>query len=170
MIVSATIGMPTVTAEIIPVEMINDQYVSMKETDSLEFECIALLKQRLAIRPKMKALLMRTDLPPTDMRIIASGLVVRVLENERFFRRKQRIGSIHRIRDSDVLVDGLASSQEIAKQIVGKTILTESKNQGVITGTFGTRGVVIATFNKPVTLNEPVIYERLVEEVYDFGS
>jgi selenocysteine-specific elongation factor len=170
MVLSATIGMPTVTAEIVPVEVANSQYISLKETQSNDFECIILMNQRLAIRSGMKVLLMRTDLPPTVMRILASGHIIKALTDERIFNRKQRIGKIYRIRENDVLVDGLASSQEIAKQIVGKTISTESKNQGVITGTFGTRGVVSATFNKPVTLDEPVIYERLVEEVYAFGS
>ena len=170
MIVSATIGMPTVTAEIVPVDIFDDTWITIDEVNINEFDCVLFLQRRLAIRPSMKIILIRTDLAPTMMRIVASGLVVEPLETVSLQKRKQRIGRIQRIRDDDVLIEGLASSQGIARQLIGKKILTESQICGVVMATFGTRGVVSARFDGQVKENDPVIFERLVEEVYKFGS
>ena len=169
MIVSATIGMPTVTAEVVPVDIIDDKWITNEEVDSNEFDCILSLQRRLAIRPNMKIILIRTDFAPTMMRIVATGFVIQPLERMLLHKRRQRIGRIQRIRDDDVLVEGLASTQEIAKKIVGKKIMTESKIDGIVIATFGTRGVIIAKFDGPVKEKDPVIFERLVEEVYKVG-
>ena len=117
----------------------------------------------------MKIILIRTDFAPTMMRIVATGFVIQPLERMLLHKRRQRIGRIQRIRDDDVLVEGLASTQEIAKKIVGKKIMTESKIDGIVIATFGTRGVVIAKFDRSVKEKDPVIFERLVEEVYKVG-
>ena len=170
MIVSATIGMPTVTAEVVPVDIDDDKWITNEEVDSHEFDCILSLQKRLAVRPGMKIILIRTDFAPTMMRIVATGLVIQPLERKSLYRRKQRIGRIQRIRADDVLVEDLASTQENAKKIVGKKIMTESKIEGVVIATFGTRGVVSARFDEQVKEKDTVIFERLVEEVYRFES
>ena len=77
---------------------------------------------------------------------------------------------LQRIRENDVLVEGLASSKRIAESLTGKIVYTERGVQGTIKAPFGTRGVVSVTFESPVDENEPAYYERFIEEEYRFGT
>ena len=84
-------------------------------------------------------------------------------------KKKTRVGKVQRIRDDDVLVEGLASSKSIAESLIEARISSASGAGGIIRATFGTRGVVSATFDKDVKKDDEVYYERLVEEEYNFG-
>ncbi len=170
MIVSATIGMPTVTAELIPVETFDDKSVVSAEITHDDFDCVILLQQNLAVRPGMKVLLMRTDLPPTSMRILASGVVQKSLSSVMLYKKRKRVGRVHRLREHDILVEGLASGKEVAQQLIGARIKTVTGVNGTVCGTFGTRGVLSVQFDTPVNLGDSVIYERLTEEVFEYGS
>ncbi len=170
MIASATIGMPTATSEIIPVEVQDEKLVIIEEDLNHEFDCIILLHRVLAVRPNMKVLLIRTDLPPSSMRIVATGFVERLMNSLKLHRKKKRIGRIHRIREHDTLVEGLASRKEIASSLTGATVKTGSGVIGTVRDTFGTRGVVSVQFDSTVELDDTVIYERLIEEVIKLGS
>ncbi|MHA1484795.1 MAG: hypothetical protein ACTSPR_05720, partial [Candidatus Thorarchaeota archaeon] len=105
------------------------------------------------------------------MRIVGAGEVTEIPTELRLLKKKVRIGSVSRIRDADVLVEGLASKKEIADSLKGVSIKTRKGVKGVVDQPFGTRGVVSATFDKPVEDGEDIIYERLgKEEVYRFGQ
>ncbi|MGY5853215.1 MAG: selenocysteine-specific translation elongation factor [Candidatus Thorarchaeota archaeon] len=166
MVVTATIGMPTATAELIPFDTANSQSIIMDEVTDPEFDCAILLQRDLAVIAGMRVILMRTDLPPTSMRIIATGKVTSVPEMVHLYKKRKRTGKIYRIREDDVLVEGLASSKQVAETLLGASVVTSGGVSGILAQPFGTRGVISAVFNGNVSLDELVVYERLVEEEY----
>jgi hypothetical protein len=104
------------------------------------------------------------------MRIIGSGEVVEIPGKIVLSRPRVRAGKVKRIRDSDVLVEGLASSKEVAEGLVDSAVSSSSGVVGVIRQPFGTRGVVAVEFEGPVKESETVNYQRLTEEEYSFGQ
>ncbi|MHA1933934.1 MAG: selenocysteine-specific translation elongation factor [Candidatus Thorarchaeota archaeon] len=169
MVLSATIGMPSVTAEILPLEMEGTHRVVLPDCIADRFQAVLLLQRNVAFEPGMKVLLMRTDLPHTSMRIIGAGRVIESLEHVTLFKRKTRAGNISRVRETDVLVEGLASSKAVAETLKEAHVKTESGISGRLKQPFGTRGVLTAAFESPVKVNESVVYERLVAEEYKYG-
>jgi len=103
------------------------------------------------------------------MRIIGSGRISEIKEEIILNRRKIRIGKVQRIRDDDVLVEGLASSKSVAESIIEARVSSISGAVGIIRSPFGTRGVVSVSFDADVKKDNEVRYERLVEEEYSFG-
>ena len=170
MTVSVSVGMSTVTGQIIPFTVHNGISVVQEEHKTSSFEAALLLQKAIALTIKDHVLLLRTDMPPTQMRIIGSGEVIAIPEKIVLSRPKIRTGKIQRIRDRDVLVEGLASSKEIAERLVKSNVITDSGIMGVIIQSFGTRGVVAVEFDGPVKESEPVTYQRLIEEEYRFGQ
>ena len=171
MVLNATVGMPNITSEIIPFETENDARIVVSDIGTDEFDAAILFKRRTGIELGFRLILMRTDLPPTTMRIIGAGEVTEIPAEIRLFKKKVRVGRASRIRAVDVLVEGLASTKEIADSLKGVSIKTRNGVKGVIEQPFGTRGVVSATFENPVVEGEDVIYEQLgKEEVYRFGQ
>ncbi len=166
MVVSVSVGMPSITGQIIP---LNENGVILDEPDSISFTAAILLQKPVALRVGTKILLHRTDLPPSQMRIVGAGKVVDIPEKITLIRSRVRTGQVYRIRENDVLVEGLASSKEIAERLVNFSVHTKNGVVGIIKQTFGTRGVVIVNFEDTVTENEEVYYQRLTEEVYTFG-
>ncbi len=171
MILNATVGMPNVISEIIPFETENDIRIVVSDIGNDEFDAAILFKRTIGTELGLRLLLMRTDLPPTTMRIIGAGEITEIPTEIRLFKKRVRIGRVSRIREADVLVEGLASKKEIADSLKGVSIRTRNGVKGVIKQPFGTRGVVSATFDNPVEEGEDVIYARLgKEEVYRFGQ
>jgi hypothetical protein len=161
--------MPTVTAEIMPFEIVDGSKVVVDEIGSAESNVALMLQKEIAAEVGMKVVLMRTDLSPTQMRIIGSGQVIEVPESIILSKRKKRFGKVIRVRQNDVLVEGLASTKERAESIAGSSVRTAAGLKGHLAEPFGTRGVTTAVFDGPVTNGEEVIYERFVEEEYRFG-
>ena len=169
MTLSSTIGMPTITSEILPFANEEGMPVVISETDDLEFDAAILLQRPIGIERGMSLLLMRTDLPPNAMRIVGSGTIVDIPSEVRLFKKRIRKGRVSRIRDEDTLVEGLASRKEIAEKLSGSSVRSITGSQGKIRHAFGTRGVVSVIFEKPVDEMEDILYEQLVEEEYQFG-
>ncbi|MHA1902821.1 MAG: selenocysteine-specific translation elongation factor [Candidatus Thorarchaeota archaeon] len=169
MVLSATIGMPSVTAEILPLELEGNHRIVLPDCTAKRFQAVLLLQRTVAVEPGMRVLLMRTDLPHTSMRIIGAGQVIKSLEHVTLYNRKTRIGNVSRVRETDVLVEGLASSKSVAETLKDAQVKTESGISGRLKQPFGTRGVLTATFESPVKMNESVLHERLVAEEYKYG-
>ncbi|MHA1937054.1 MAG: selenocysteine-specific translation elongation factor [Candidatus Thorarchaeota archaeon] len=167
LILSATVGMPTVTAELVP--LLGSTNVMMDETADSSIKAALLFQEDIPVEIGTRVLLMRTDLPPNQMRIIGSGEVIEIPERLVLKRRIRRAGHVIRIRPEDVLVEGLASSKEIAESITGSQVQTPRGVRGTLKQPFGTRGVVSVQFEGPVEDSEEVIYERFVEEEIAFG-
>ncbi len=169
MILNATIGMPTVTSQIIPYMVQDGKMIVLERCNEALFHAALLLPKKIGGSVGMKVLLMRTDLPPTAMRIVGAGYLTEMVEKVHVYRKKTRHGKVSRIREEDVLIEGLAYKKDIASRLEGERVSTVKGNIGKITGTFGTRGVVSAKFEVPVSVDDDVIYERLIEEEYGFG-
>lgn len=167
MIVSATVGMPTLTAELVP--LLGDTRVMLDDLDDSSMRVALLFLEDVPVELGMRVLLLRTDLPPTQMRIVGAGAVIEIPDRMLLNRRIQRVGRIARIRENDVLVEGLASSKSVAESISGSHITTKGGIKGTLKQPFGTRGVVSAHFEAPVHDSDEVIYERFVEEEVFFG-
>jgi selenocysteine-specific elongation factor len=170
MVVNASVGMPTITALALPFSIENGMRVSLDEMNESSGFLGLVLKEPVPVEAGTKVLLLRSDLPPTKMRVVGSGSVTETSERMVLFRKKTRSGSVQRVRESDVLVEGLASKRAAAELIVGQRVSAEGGAEGVIREPFGTRGVVAVEFEgAPVVASEPVRLERFVEEVYRFG-
>jgi len=169
MVVSVALGMPVSTGQIIPFQQEQGFRVVMDVVDEVEFDAALVLQHSVAIDTHAKVLLLRTDLPPTQMRIVGSGAITEVPEIIHLHKRKARTGKVQRLRDGDVLVEGLAWSKKAAESLFGFPVRTRNNVDGIIRTSFGTRGVVSVEFEAPVKDNEEVIYERFVEEAYNFG-
>ena len=169
MVISAAIGMPMTTAQIIPFEVRNGVRVALDDFRAGVFDAALVLQKPIAIDEGAKVLLLRTDLSPSEMRVIGSGSISEILEKIILNKKKIRHGKVQRIRDDDVLVEGLASSKSVAESIVTSQVTTAGGAVGIIRTPFGTRGVVSVEFDKEVKQDESVQYERLVEEEYSFG-
>ncbi len=170
MTISVSAGMPAVTGQIIPFTVSNEDRVVQEIVEVPEFHAALLLQKPIALAKETKVLLLRTDLPPSQMRIIGSGEVVDLPEKIVLSRPRVRTGKVQRIRDRDVLVEGLASSKEVAEGLVDSDVRTSNEVMGVIRQPFGTRGVVAVEFDGPVKEAENVTYQRLTEEEYNFGQ
>ncbi len=166
MVVNVSVGMPSVTGQIIP---LSEDRVVLDESTGTSFPAAILLQKPVALRTGTRVLLHRTDLSPAQMRIVGAGHVVDVPERIMLLRPRVRTGKVHRIREDDVLVEGLASSKEIAARLADATVRCNNGVVGIIRQPFGTRGVVIVDFEDSVTENEEVYYQRLTEEEYRFG-
>lgn len=169
MVVSVSVGMPAVTGQIVPLSSGEESMVVVDEQKNETFQAAILLQKPVAVRAGTRVLLHRTDLSPTQMRIVGAGKIVEIPNKIKLLRPRVRIGRIHRIRESDVLVEGLASNKEVAERIVKASVNTKSGVVGIIRQPFGTRGVVIVNFEDEVVENEEVYYQRLTEEEYTFG-
>ena len=169
MIVTAAIGMPIANAQILPYEISGSSKIVLDFVRSDEFDAALLLQKPIAIDSDAKILLLRTDLPPSQMRIIGSGSIIEVVSGIKLNRKKTRIGRVQRIRENDSLVEGLASNKRVAESLTGVNVYTEDNIKGVVKAPFGTRGVVSVIFDAPVIENASVYYETLVEEEYNFG-
>jgi selenocysteine-specific elongation factor len=170
MTVSISAGMPAVTGQIIPFIMTDNERVIQDEVGSMEFEAVLVLQKPVALTKGTKVLLLRTDLPPTQMRVVGSGEVIDIPDKIVMSRPRVRTGKVHRIRNRDVLVAGLASSKEVAERLIDSKVHSDSGVEGVIRQPFGTRGVVAVEFKGRVKETETVTYQRLTEEEYSFGQ
>ncbi|KXH74717.1 MAG: hypothetical protein AM326_09585 [Candidatus Thorarchaeota archaeon SMTZ-45] len=170
MTVSVSAGMPVVTGQILPLIVIDNTNVVQDKIVTLEFNAALLLQKPIALTKGTKVLLLRTDLPPTQMRIVASGEVVDIPGKMILSRPRTRVGSVQRVREKDALVESLASKKEVAERLVGSKVTTASGVVGVIKQTFGTRGVVSVEFKGSVKESDTVTYQRLTEEEYKFGQ
>ncbi|MHA1883254.1 MAG: selenocysteine-specific translation elongation factor [Candidatus Thorarchaeota archaeon] len=167
--ISSLIGMSDVTSEAFPIEPFSTSYVIVDNPSSSTFQLALLLQRPIGIEQGMSILLMRTDLPPTSMRIIGSGQVTEIHPHLNLYRKHIRKGKVSRIREYDVLVEGLAHSKSSAEKLEDSPVKTESDVVGRLKQTFGTKGVLTAVFEQPIVESEVVIYERLIMEEIEFG-
>jgi selenocysteine-specific elongation factor len=169
MVLSVALGMPVSTGQIIPFQQERGLRVVMDSVEGSEFDAALVLQHSVAVDALAKVLLLRTDLPPTQMRIVGSGIITEVPDRIVLHWRKTRTGRVQRVREGDNLVEGLASSKKVAEQLVGLPVRTSSGVEGIIKASFGTRGVLSVEFEAPIGEKDDVLYERFVEEVYTFG-
>ena len=170
MVVSASVGMPTTTAQLIPIAEDPEGDIAVDDMSGKDGKVALLLKTSVPTTLGTHVLLMRTDLSPSQMRIMGSGEIIALPTAIKLRRRRVRTGTVQRIRESDCLVEGLASRKAIAESLLGFKISTPSGAVGIIREPFGTRGVVSVTFDRPVSAGEGVHLELFKLEEYTFGE
>lgn len=170
MVVAATVGMPTITAEIIPIERLQGKWSAVQSLTGEHISTAVLLSERVPVQLGSRVLLMRTDLPPNQVRIVGSGKVIEMPERMLLWKRKQKLGSISRVREYDVLVNGLASRKETATRLMNTEVTTDKGIRGILGEPFGTKGVVSAKFESDVAERDTVVLETLKEVEYSFGQ
>ncbi len=102
MIVSAHIGMCAVTSEIQLLSESEGRHVLLDEATENSFTAILRTKRPVAAENGMHVLLLRTDLPPTSMRIVASGVIDAVEFRHTLYRRRTRRGAVQRTQGENV--------------------------------------------------------------------
>jgi len=96
--------------------------------------------------------------------------VIEMPERMLLSKRRQKLGSISRVREYDVLVSGLASRKETAARLMNTEVTTDKGIRGILGEPFGTKGVVSAKFESDVAERDTVVLETLKEVEYSFGQ
>jgi selenocysteine-specific elongation factor len=165
--IHATIGMPTVSAMIYPFEIENSKNVLLDEiSSSKEFHAYLRLDKTVPTEKGEQVLISRLELPPTMLRIVGKG-IVEVPEPSQidFYKVSVRKGKLRHVKNKDdvlvkYVIDGLAKSKIGAEKMLNKFVRTESGEEGKIISTFGTKGAVVAKFNKKPDENAVVFFKK----------
>lgn len=160
-----TIGMVTVAGNIYPYyKKESNKIQTTISSKGVNFEAIIMLKKKVLIRKeKTIMLLSRLDLPPTTLRIMGSGEILKLHKQPPvFYKYKTKKGYIKNPEHPEgIICTGLAQSGTGAKKIVGRKL--ESPFTKVL-NTFGTKGAVIVGIenkNIPLKKGDPVLLKEL---------
>ena len=160
-----TIGMPTVSGIFYPYIEKDQKKILLEEVKKgEEFLAFVKLNEIITMEKGEQFLISRLDLPPTSLRIVASGNVLEVLNNpvEEMFRVRSKIGRIKDLNHKEgVIVQGLAQNKIGADKIRSRKIRTTSNIEGTIFNSFGTKGLVIARFSDLPDENEEIFMEKI---------
>jgi len=160
-----TIGMPTVSGTFYPYRIDGDHQIlieDLKEND--EFIAYLKLNEIITVEKGDPVLISRLDLPPTSLRIVASGKITEILSEpiEQFYRIALKKGTIRDLNHKEgVIVQGLTESKIGAEKIRKRKLLTSSNIEGTIVGSFAGKGLVIARFSKLPDENDEVYMEKI---------
>ncbi|NHI91822.1 MAG: selenocysteine-specific translation elongation factor [Candidatus Lokiarchaeota archaeon] len=160
-----TIGMPTVSGLFFPFIIKNDKKILLEEVkNNEEFFAYIKLNEIIAVEKNDPVLISRLDLPPTSLRIVASGKVAEILTDpiEELYRLNLKVGTIKDLYHRDgVIVQGLAQSKIGADKFKNKIVRTSSNIEGTIINSFGTKGLVIARFYRLPKESEEIFLEKI---------
>ncbi len=149
--VHLTIGTPTVAGVIYPFQKEDDYNVILDQVSSnQEFFAYVTLNSAIVSEPDDPILISRLDLPPTKLRIAASGKVIDENPGDfSLFRLSTKEGNIRiQSHKEEIIIDSLAHSQFGANKLIGKHVETVSGRSGRIISAFGGKGAVIAKFSE----------------------
>lgn len=151
-----TIGMITVVGNIYPYYKKDGKKIqTVISNKGVKFEAIIILKEKVLIRrEKTKILLSRLDLPPTTLRIMGSGEILKIhKQSPIFYKYKIKKGYIKNPEHPQgIICTGLAQSGAGAKKIIGKKLKSPFTN---VLNSFGTKGAVIVGIeNKELPLKK----------------
>jgi selenocysteine-specific elongation factor len=151
-----TIGMITIVGNIYPYYKKDGKKIqTIISNKGVKFKAIIILKENVIIRrEKTKILLSRLDLPPTTLRIMGSGEILKIhKQSPVFYKYKIKKGYIKNPEHPQgIICTGLAQSGAGAKKIIGRKL--ESPFTKVL-NSFGTKGAVIVGIeNKELPLKK----------------
>ncbi|MHA1695162.1 MAG: selenocysteine-specific translation elongation factor [Candidatus Helarchaeota archaeon] len=162
--VHLTIGMPTVSGIIYLFTKYNDKNI-LKEKVSKGNKFLAFIKlnEKITLEKDMPVLISRLDIPPTKLRIVASGKVLEILsEIPEFYRFKIKEGKVRNIdRKEGVVIEGISSNVIGARTYINKVVETDNGKKGKIINTFGSKGSLLVKFDKKPNLGEKVFLKNL---------
>lgn len=147
--INITYGLNTINARIFPYQIEDNNRILIEECSN---ESNALCKAYLWLfepvymRVGDQILLSQLDLPPNTLRFFGKGIIEEILPKDvipelQYIKVKQ--GKIKKARygQGTILIEGLAQSREGADTLIGKSLDVPN---GIITATFGNKGVVVA--------------------------
>ncbi|MFX1356891.1 MAG: GTP-binding protein [Promethearchaeota archaeon] len=142
--VHVTIGMVTIAATIYPFYELDEKRVQTNIKDhGLGFKAFLYLNTPVIISKQKTTILMsRLDLPPTTLRILGSGKLIKIHKDPPLmYKFKIKKGKIQNLdHPQGIIAYGLAQSLNGARKITGRNLETPFSK---ILGPFGTKGAVI---------------------------
>lgn len=160
-----TVGMSSVQAEVYPYRSEENKEMITSAQGGVEFQMYLRPRQPIIAEPGDKILLSLLSLSPTALRIAASGIVLERLPSQpQLCIFDEKTGIVARVlRAGSVLIGGLSKSKIGGERIIGEGITTERGVKGIVSSTFGTRGLVVAEFGEMPNLGEKVSLKRYRE-------
>lgn len=161
--VNLTVGMPTVTATVIPFKRFEGKNLLTEEVESGEtFEALFRLDESVVAEENTPLLVSRLDLPPTILRIMGSGKVTDTAPGGiEFFTEKTKTGRVKTpVHPKGSVIVGLAETGYGAEKLSNETATTENGTRGKVVSAFGGKGAVIVKFEKPVSEGEAVFIRK----------
>lgn len=158
-----TVGMPTVTATVIPFRRFEGKNLLLEEVKGGEtFDALFRLSESVVAEEGTPLLVSRLDLPPTILRIAGSGKVTDPSPGEiEFFTEKTKTGRVKTpVHPKGSVVVGLVETVYGAEKLLNETAITEKGTLGRVVSTFGGKGAVIIKFEKPVSEGETVFIRK----------
>ena len=160
-----TVGMITVAGTVYPFKMDGNKRILLEEVKKNEdFLAFIQLHNIIAVEKGDPVLLSRLDLPPTSLRIVASGKVMdtHILPIQQMHRTSTKIGKIKDLHHREgVVIQGLTQSKIGADKLRKRKVLTSKNLEGTIINSFGTKGLVIAHFPTLPDENEEIYFTKL---------
>ncbi len=161
--VHLTVGMPTVTATMIPFKRFEGKNLLLEEVKSGEtFDALFRLSENVVAEEGTPLLISRLDLPPTILRIAGSGNVTEETAGKlEFFTEKTKTGRVKTpVHPKGSVIFGLAETKYGAERLLNEAATTEKGTLGKVVSTFGGKGAVIIKFEKPVSEGEAVFIRK----------
>ncbi len=158
-----TVAMPTIPGIIYPYGFQGDRKVFLDEIrPGEEFSAYIILNDYVAVENGDPVILSRLDLPPTTLRIVASGIVMDSAPDDmEFYREQIKVGEIRiPIHKRGSIVDGLVQTREGAQKMIGEKVISETGIVGKIISSFGTKSTLIIKFEKKPEEGEKVFLKR----------
>nr|MDO8132871.1 selenocysteine-specific translation elongation factor [Candidatus Njordarchaeum guaymaensis] len=159
LLMHVTIGMSSIQAEVFPYSKMEGKLVALSAPKNEEFTSYIKLPKPTVAELGDRILVSLLSLPPTTLRIAASGVVLETPAVAPPLKlREEKVGAVTRmLPKGSVVVGGLAKSKIGAEGIVGERITTENGVEGTISSTFGTKGLVLADFDRMPEKDEKVL-------------
>jgi len=159
--VHVTIGMFTSTGNLFPYYEKNGKKIQLESSGNLStYNAYLWLNKKVFInKERTLMLLSRLDLPPTTLRILGAAELIEIpKEPPELYKFKYKKGSVQNPEHAQGIVCyGLAQSYEGAKKLIGRKLEPPFTK---ITGTFGTKGLVIVGIEtKSQTVNKGDLVE-----------
>jgi len=157
--VHITIGMTSIQAEVFPYRKTEGKLVAMSAPRNEDFTSYLKLPKPIVAERGDRILFSLLSLPPTALRIAASGVVLETPGVAPPLKlMEEKVGVVTRLLQKEsVIVGGLARSKTGAERIVGENITTEQGVKGNVSSTFGTKGLVLANFDQVPEKDEKVL-------------
>ncbi len=167
--VHLTVGMPTVTATMIPFKTFDEKKILIEKVGNEDtYDAFFGLGESVVAEEGTPLLVSRLDLPPTTLRIAGSGKVSQLTTGiTEFFIEKIKKGRVKvPVHSKGSVVVGLAETKYGAEKLLEETATTEKGNRGKVVDTFGGKGAVIIKFEKPVLENEEVFIRKFKQRKF----
>jgi selenocysteine-specific elongation factor len=159
LLMHVTVGMSSIQAKVFPYRESEGRLIAVSATRSEDFTSYVELSKPTVAEPGDRILFSLLSLPPTTLRIAASGAVLETPQAAPTLKLiREKPGIVNRLlQKGSVVVEGLAKSRIGAERIVGEKITTGRGAEGTISSAFGTKGLILATFDQLPEKNEKVL-------------